>query len=280
MKLSYWKSTTLVEWCVFVIFVTAKVYSDVQHKNLRLDFANWNMSYQRLFLEYAYPTKRWESSASSKPKLRLRLLQNEACGNTQNKTSIFNIKRAHMLNLCLQKKLDKEIHMMAREHGRVCSSMQTKQMMLWRENSRKLLPMQNHRLIDARSRQKSQKVPVNSSKKSKFLKLPSASSFFKESIPHDSNDLKKKWNTRVPTKNSKNKECFNKKLEPPLPFSTVNDFVIDRHYCDPVQLFSSNLNATDYKHTNLDAVGHVELLRITRDGKKNSFSSILSSWNV
>ena len=89
--------------------------------------------YYKLLYDFAHPANRWNDPYISVSEKRLRWLKLEAFGNTQFKSSVFNIRRAHISNRNLQQKLGTQLSFYANTHGKQCDEIEFKQAKLWKD---------------------------------------------------------------------------------------------------------------------------------------------------
>ena len=210
------------------------------------------MTYQRLLTEYAHPTRRWENTSVSRSEKRLRWLQHEACGNTRNEASIYNIRRAHMKNRCLQQKLDKDIHTMARLTARSCAALQNEQTKMWKSGLKKDFLTQNHLPVIANDGLADLEIfNVQNTKEADPSRqmLPSISrSSAYSGVSRPSANLREDFiSIRRPMKTRRRSvleewaEGEVQSRKDTMPFSSVKDYVVHRRFYDPGQYLTCSV---------------------------------------
>ena len=109
------------------------------------------MSYQRLLLEYAKPSK-WEEKTVSSSEKRLCWERDKAIGNSKFKRTGTKVRHAHIVNRNLQMSFDRDVSVWARTHGSKCNEIESKQHEVWQAQCKRSAKYQNIRSADTSSR--------------------------------------------------------------------------------------------------------------------------------
>ena len=98
------------------------------------------MSYQKLFNEYVRPKICIQSKLKEKiAEKNLRIMNEEAFGNSKNKCTEYNIRRYHIANRNLQTMLDKRLSSLAKIHGVQCGEIEQAQKQIYMDQKKQNL---------------------------------------------------------------------------------------------------------------------------------------------
>ena len=189
------------------------------------------MSYQKLFNEYVRPKICIQSKLKENiAEKNLRIMNEEAFGNSKNKCTEYNIRRYHIANRNLQTMLDKRLSSLAKIHGVQCGEIEQAQKQIYMDQKKQNLFQGKTDL----------KWPAE-------LKLGEPNNLFR-------NYLKQRYGSPSQQRFSL---FISSSERDNLPFTDIRNYAVYRHPVDPSKI--SNLK---------EGFGKIDIVVMRKEGEK------------
>ena len=197
------------------------------------------MSYQKLFNEYVRPKICLQSKLKEKiAEKNLRIMNEEAFGNSKNKCTEYNIRRYHIANRNLQTMLDKRVSSLAKIHGVQCGEIEQAQRQIYMDQKKQNL-----------------RQGKNDLKWQAELKLGEPNNLFR-------NYLKQRYGS--PSQQRFSRFISSNEKDIYLPFTDIRNYAVYRHPADPSKI--SNLK---------EGFGKVDIVVMRKEGEKTMRKEIV-----